>query len=376
MGRILIVAGEASGDLHGANLARAIREIDPRVQLAGIGGAAMNAAGVTLIEGFGHLDIIGMIGLSAVTAVIRRFAAMRRLFRSERWEAVVFIDNPGMNLRYAYFAKAAGLRVIYYIAPQIWAWNPGRMKYIQQRVDRVIVILPFEEALYRRVGMPCTFVGHPLLDAVAPQYDRAKIRAQFRLDAGARVVALLPGSRANEVRSLLPVLLDAAARLRRDDPKTQFILAQASTIPDNLLQPLLQQSAVPVTVVPEQASEVMAAADLVLVASGTATLQAAVVGTPMILLYRAPWFTYHLAKRLIRVPWIGLVNLVAGRSVVPELIQHEATGVRVYDEARRLLDDRAAYEGMKRSLEAVKASLGEPGASRRAAQVVLDACRA
>lgn len=376
MGRILIVAGEASGDLHGANLARAIREIDPQVRLAGIGGAAMKAAGVTLIEGFGHLDIIGMIGLSAVKAVIQRFAAMRRLFRSEQWEAVVFIDNPGMNLRYAYFAKAAGLRVIYYIAPQIWAWNPGRMKYIQQRVDRVIVILPFEEALYRRVGMPCTFVGHPLLDAVAPQYDRAAIRAQFCLDKTARVVALLPGSRANEVRSLLPVLLDAAARLRRDDPKTQFILAQASTIPDNLLQPLLQQSAVPVTVVPEQASEVMAAADLVLVASGTATLQAAVVGTPMILLYRAPWFTYHVAKRLIRVQWIGLVNLVAGRSVVPELIQHEATGARVYDEARRLLNDRAAYDEMKRSLQAVKASLGEPGASRRAAQVVLDACRA
>ena len=377
MPQILIVAGEASGDLHGANLARALRELDPAVRLVGVGGAAMKAAGVQLVEGFGHLDVMGIVGLSALRAIIRRFAAMRRLLRSEQWDAVVFIDNPGLNLRYAWFAKSAGLRVIYYIAPQIWAWRPGRMKYIQQRVDQVMVILPFEEPLYRRVGLPCTFVGHPLLDAVAPHYDRDSLRKQFGLRPDGRVIALLPGSRSAEVRLHLPILLDAAARLLRDDPMMQFLMAQASTIADELIRPLLDNCPVPVTVVPEQASEVMAAADFICVASGTATLQAAVVGTPMVLFYQAhSWLTYRLARLLIRVKWIGLVNLVAGRTVVTELIQHEATGERVYHEVRRLLDDHAAYEEMKRSLQAVKASLGEPGASRRAAQAVLDACRA
>jgi lipid-A-disaccharide synthase len=377
MARILIVAGEASGDLHGANLARAMQELDSTVQLVGVGGAAMKAAGVQVVEGFAHLDVMGIVGFSALRAIIRRFAAMRRLLRSERWDAVVFIDNPGLNLRYAWFAKSAGLRVIYYIAPQIWAWRPGRMKYIQQRVDRVMVILPFEPELYRKVGLPCTFVGHPLLDAVDPHYDQAKLREQFGLQPTGRVIALLPGSRSAEVRLHLPILLEAAERLMRDDPKTQFLMAQASTIADDLIQPLLQKSSAPVKVVAEQASEVMAAADLLFVASGTATLQAAVVGTPMVLLYQAhSWLTYRLARLLIRVKWIGLVNLVAGRTVVTELIQHEATGARVYHEARRLLDDRAAYDEMKQSLQAVKASLGEPGASRRAAQVVLDACRA
>lgn len=376
MPNVLIVTGEASGDLHGANLALALKALDPSVTLVGVGGKAMKAAGVRMIQGFGHLDVIGVVGLAGLWSLFKQLIAMRRLFRSERWDAVVFIDNPGVNLRYAFFAKAAGLPVIYYIAPQIWAWKPSRIKYIRARVDRVVVILPFEAEIYHRAGVACTFVGHPLLDAVASSYDRPGLRRQFHLSSEGRVVALLPGSRRAEVASLLPVLLDAAQRLRQDHPETQFILAQASTIPDALLQPILKESAVPVTVVKEQASEVMAVSDVVLVASGTATLQAAVVGTPMVLLYRTSRLVYTVGRLLIRVKWIGLVNLVAGRSVVPELIQHEATGERLYQEARRLLEDRAAYDKMKAELAAVKARLGEPGASRRAAQVVLDTCRA
>jgi lipid-A-disaccharide synthase len=373
--RILIVTGEASGDLHGANLAKALTALDPRILLAGIGGAAMQAAGVRLVRDIGRLDIIGMVGPRALAAVVRRFAAIRRLFRSEPWDAVVFIDHPGLNLRYAYFAKAAGLRVVYYIAPQIWAWRPGRIHWIKRRVDHVIVILPFEKVLYDRAGVRCTFVGHPLLDAVAVSDDRRTLKERFGLKLEGRVIGLLPGSRSSEVKALLPILLDAAGRLAARDPQTQFILAQASTIQDNLIQSLLAQSPVPVTVVREQASEVMAAADLVLVASGTATLQAAVVGTPMVLLYRTTWFTYWLARLLIRVQWIGLVNLVAGRAVIPELIQQDATGQRLHDEAVRILDDPAVYNGMTQQLKEVRAALGEPGASRRAAEVVLAECR-
>lgn len=376
MARILIITGEASGDLHGANLAKALKARDPQVSLFGIGGAAMEAAGVRLVREMGRFDVIGMVGPLAFAAIIRRFFAMRRLFRSEPWDAVIFIDHPGLNLRYAYFAKAAGRRVFYYITPQIWAWGPWRIHWIKQRIDHALVILPFEKSIYDEAGVPCTFVGHPILDVVAPHYDRTGLRTRFGLPPGGRVIALLPGSRTREVQVLLPILLDAAEKLARREPETKFILAQASTIQDNLLQSLLGQSAVSVTVVKEQASEVMAVSDLVLVASGTATLQAAVVGTPMVLFYRTTAFNFWVAGFVIRVKWIGLVNLVAGRSVVPELIQLEATGQRLYEEALRLLEDPLAYDEMKRSLAKVRAALGEPGASTRAAEVVLAACQA
>lgn len=380
MARILIITGEASGDLHGANLAKALKARDPLVSLAGIGGRAMEAAGVRLVEEMGRFDVIGMVGPFALLAIIRRFITMRRLFRSKQWDTVVFIDHPGLNQRFAYFAKAAGLRVVYYIAPQIWAWAPWRIRWLKQRVDHVLVILPFEKSLYDEAGVPCTFVGHPILDAVAGRYDRSELRSRFGFSDGERVIALLPGSRSHEVQVLLPILIEAVEKLARRDPKTKFILAQASTIQDNLLQPLLGRSPVPIVLVKEQAAEVMALSDLVLVASGTATLQAAVVGTPMVLFYRTTPLTFWAAniviRFLIRVKWIGLVNLVAGRTVVPELIQSAATGQRLYEEALRILDDRPTYDEMKRELAKVRAALGEPGASGRAAEVVLTTCRA
>lgn len=376
MPRILIVTGEASGDLHGANLARAIFSLDPSARLVGIGGTAMKAAGVALIPGVPQLDVMGLIGLSAVRSLVQRIRAIRRTLRSDAWDLVVLIDNPGLNLHFARVAKTAGLKVLYYIAPQIWAWRPRRIKWIQRRVDHVVVILPFEQELYHRAGVRCTFVGHPLLDAVASGYDRPALRRRFGLGDAAPVVGLLPGSRVAEVSMLMPVLLDSARRMAARDPKTEFVLAQASSIDDNLLQDLLKNSSVPVKVVRDQASEVMAVSDVLLIASGTATLQAAVVGTPMVLLYKTTPATYRLARWLIRVKWIGLVNLVAGRSVVPELIQHEATPERVSEEALRLLNDRKAYDEMKDRLREVRLSLGEPGASLRAAKVVLAECRA
>lgn len=375
MPRILIVTGEASGDLHGANLAKAIWALDPKVELVGIGGAAMRAAGVTLVPGVPHLDVMGLIGLSAVRAMVQRIRAIRRVLKAEAWDLVVLIDNPGLNFHFARVAKAAGRRVLYYIAPQIWAWRPGRIKWIQRRVDHVVVILPFESEVYRRAGVRCTFVGHPLLDAVAPNYDRDALRRRFDVEKGAPVVGLLPGSRVAEITMLLPVLVETAAKLVALEPRTRFILAQASSIDDNLLERLLHRSSVPVRIVKDQASEVMAASDVLLIASGTATLQAAVVGTPMVLLYKTTPLTYRLARWLIRVKWIGLVNLVAGRSIVPEIIQDDATADRLSEEVHRLLTDSKAYNEMKEGLQGVRRSLGEPGASLRAAQVVLAECR-
>ena len=375
MPRILIVTGEASGDLHGANLAKAVWAIDPKAELVGIGGAAMRSAGVRLVPGIPQLDVMGLVGLSHVRAIVQRIRKIRRLLKTEPWDLVVLIDNPGLNLHFARVAKAAGCRVVYYIAPQIWAWRPGRIKWIQRRVDHVVVILPFEGEIYQRAGVRCTFVGHPLLDAVAPAYDRQALRRRFGMEESARVVGLLPGSRKAEINMLLPVMLEAAAKLSLIEPKTRFILAQASSIDDNLLRAWLKQSSVPVHVVHDQATEVMAASDVLLIASGTATLQAAIVGTPMVLLYKTTAFTYRLARWLIRVKWIGLVNLVAGRSIVPELIQDDANADRLGQEANRLLSDIDAYNRMKQGLKEVRDSLGEPGASHRAAQVVLAECR-
>jgi len=376
MPRILIITGEASGDLHGANLAKAIWELEPKVELVGIGGAMMRSAGVTLVPNVPHLDVMGLIGLSAVRAIVQRIRAIRRVLKSEAWDLVVLIDNPGFNFHFARVAKAAGRRVLYYIAPQIWAWRPGRMKWIQRRVDHVVVILPFEPEHYRKAGVRCTFVGHPLLDAVAPNYDRAALRRRFTVEEGVPVVGLLPGSRVGEITMLLPVLLETAEKLSAINPRTRFILAQASSIDDNLLQGFLRKSSVPVQVVRDQASEVMAASDVLLIASGTATLQAAVVGTPMVLLYKTTPLTYRLARWLIRVKWIGLVNLVAGRSIVPEIIQDDATADRLSREVHRLLTDSNAYNEMNEGLRQVKQLLGEPGASRRAAEVVLAECQA
>ncbi len=336
----------------------------------------MQAAGVSLLPGIRRVDAIGVsLGLAHLRAGIHNLFTLAQYLRRTPLDAVVFIDHPGINLRLARVAKWAGQRVIYYIAPQVWAWAPIRMRLIRRRVDHAVVILPFEEALYRRAGVRCTFVGHPLLDEVAPSYDRDELRKRFGLDASAPVVGLLPGSRESEVRALFPVMLQAAAQLARRHPGAQFMVAQASSITGELLAALSAEAGVKVHVAKDQASEVMAASDVLLVASGTATLQAAVVGTPMVLTYRAPWLTYWLARWLIRIQWIGLVNIVAGRSLVTELIQHEATADRMSEEVSRLVGDHGAARAMRVELRKVREALGSPGASRRAAAVILAECR-
>ena len=376
MARILIVTGEASGDLHGANLAIALRSLRPDIHILGMGGSRMRAAGVDIIRDIGGHDVVGLIGLTQLRGVLRTYFALARFLRTTPLDAIVFIDYPAFNLRMARIAARAGHRVVYYIAPQIWAWRPGRMGLIARVVHRMIVVLPFEEELYRKAGVPCDFVGHPLLDAVAPAYDRSDLRKRFGLDGDAPVVGLLPGSRESEVQALLPIMVKAAARLAFRHPGLRLVLAQASSVPDALVEPVVAASDLDILVMKDQANEVMAACDLLLVASGTATLQAAIIGTPMVIAYRASRLTYWIARSVIRIGWIGLVNIVAGRALVPELIQHDATPERLSEEAERLLGNQGDYQGMLAGLHAVRASLGEPGASTRAAAVVLAECRA
>jgi lipid-A-disaccharide synthase len=376
MPRILIVTGEASGDLHGANLAAAIRTLRPDTEILGMGGAKMRAAGVTMLWGIERLGVVGLIGIAQLLAVVRTYLALSRVLRRARFDAVVFIDSPDLNLRLARVARRAGQRVVYYISPQIWAWRPWRIRMISRVVDHMIVILPFEEALYRKAGVPCTFVGHPLLDAVAPSYDRAELRKRLGHDTGGPLLALLPGSREREVRALLPIMLETAARLARTHEGLRAVVAQAASIPDRLIEGLSLGCEADLRILRDQPNEVMAAADLLLVASGTATLQAAVIGTPMIIVYRLPWLSHWIGSRLQQVNCIGLVNIVAGEQLVTELLQDDATPERLTAEAEWLLRDPAALAAMRARLRAVRESLGVAGASQRAAVVVLAECRA
>jgi lipid-A-disaccharide synthase len=386
--RILIITGEASGDLHGAHLAQALKALNPNVSILGVGGARMRAAGVRLLDGIAQLDVIGLIGPSALGVLARRVLALRRCLRREAFDLVVLIDQPGLNFHFARVAKRMGSRVVYYIAPQLWAWRPGRMKWMQRRVDHAVVILPFEEELYRQAGVPCTFVGHPLMDDMAPSYDRDRIRAAYSLQRHERVLGLLPGSRKGEVRALLPLMLKAVQDLMRDSGPLSILLAVAETVDRDEIKCVCDEAGVDVRQITGDPTGVMAASDLLFVASGTATLQAAIIGTPMVIVYKMPWPGYLVARLLLGTSasravrhscWpnmptfcIGLPNLIAGRPFIAELIQTQATPERLAAEARRILNDDGYRENMRSEMAKVRSRLGAPGASRRAANVILN----
>jgi lipid-A-disaccharide synthase len=386
--RILIITGEASGDLHGAHLAQAIKALNPNVSILGVGGARMRAAGVRLLDGIAQLDVIGLIGPRALGVLARRVLALRRCLRREAFDLVVLIDQPGLNFHFARVAKRMGSRVVYYITPQLWAWRPGRMKWMQRRVDHAVVILPFEEELYRQAAVPCTFVGHPLMDDMAPSYDRDRIRAAYSLQRHERVLGLLPGSRKGEVRALLPLMLKAVQDLMRDSGPLSILLAVAETVDRDEIKCVCDEAGVDVRQITGDPTGVMAASDLLFVASGTATLQAAIIGTPMVIVYKMPWPGYLVARLLLGTSasravrhscWpnmptfcIGLPNLIAGRPFIAELIQTQATPERLAAEARRILNDDGYRENMRSEMAKVRSHLGAPGASRRAANVILN----
>jgi lipid-A-disaccharide synthase len=371
----MLVAGEASGDLHGATLARALGTLAPGARLVGMGGARMAAAGVELIEDLTARAVVG--GTEAVSRLPMIWRAWRRLKRAlaaERPAALVLIDFPEFNLRLARVARRAGIPVVYFIAPQIWAWRGGRIRDIRRSVSLVLAVLPFETPLYRRARVPVTFIGHPILDALERAPSRAAARSALGLDADALVVGLLPGSRREEVGRVLPLIGVALRAIVARYPSARFVLGLAPTVPRADVTALLAGTA-PVEIVPD-AHVVMRAADLVLVASGTATLETALLGTPMIVCYRVSRLTELMARLLVRVPWISLVNLALGREVVPELYQREATGERLASEALRFLGDPAARAAQRDAFGELARELGEPGVGLRAAECVLEVAAA
>jgi len=369
MPRLLISCGEASGDLYGAELVRHLRERTPDLDVLGVGGDRLQAQGASL---FAHVRDLAVVGLLEVVSHLRdlRLVFRRILEEADRRppDAAVLVDYPDFNLRLARALHRRGIPVIYYVSPQVWAWRRGRVAAIRETVARMLVIFPFEEPLYREAGVPVTFVGHPLVSLVRPAADPAAFLREVGLDPARPVVALLPGSRPKEVAHNLPPLAAAVDRVRAARPDAQYLAAVAAALPPGLVRDALRDR--PVAVVLDRTHEALSAATAAVVASGTATVEAALLGTPMVVVYRlSPW-TYRLGRRLVRVPYYAMVNLIAGRRVVPELIQAAFTPEGVAAELLPLLDETPSRQAMKAGLAEVREKLGRAGASARAADEI------
>lgn len=367
---VLLVAGEASGDLRGAELLEELRRRSPGLRARGMGGERLRAAGLEIevdageVSTMGFTEVVGRLG-----SVLRSYRRLRRLLlrgdeRGRRPDLAVLIDLPDFNLRLARIARRAGVPVLYYVSPQVWAWRRYRVRTLARRVDHLAVVFPFEAEIYRGLT-DVTFVGHPALETVRPTRSREEVRSSLGVADSERLVVLLPGSRPAELRALLPPMLGALARLGEG-------VRGAVALADERLRPLVREgTAAPLPALSGATYDLVAAADLVLTASGSATLETALLGTPMVILYRLSALSFALARLLVRVPHIGMPNLILGERVVPELVQGDASPERIAAEARPLLFDRDRAERMRQALGRVRARLGEPGAAARTAEIAV-----
>ena len=376
--RIMISCGEPSGDLYAGALAAEILQLEPDASIAGFGSERLRAAGASLIRDFEGLSVTGLTeALRVIPRSWQNYRALLRAADAERPDVFVPIDFPDFNFVLARAMHKRGVPVVYYISPQLWAWRRGRLKTMQRVADRVLVIFPFEAPFYEQAGVPVTFVGHPLLELTRPPASREVFMRELGLDPSRPLVAMLPGSRRNELHAILPVLVRSARIIAERIPTVQFVLARAPHLSDDLFGPLVDLSAASRPVIIEgETDAVLASADVAILASGTVTVQAALHGCPMVVVYRLGALTYTVGKPFVHVDTYAMVNLVAGRTVVPELIQEAFTPEAVASETLRVLNDPAHAAAVKADLAAVRARLGTAGASRRAAEAVIAAARA
>ena len=367
--KIMFSAGEASGDMHGANLAKALRQLDPNIELIGMGGSKMAAAGVEIVYDIKHL---GVIGVGEIIKKIPFFFRLRdfliETMEKEKPDVVVCIDYPGFNMRLMKKVKELGIPVVYYILPTIWAWNKSRGPVIAKYADLAISMFPFERDLYEQIGTHVVYDGHPLLDTVHAAMSKEDGYAYFGLDKMKKTVLLMPGSRMQEVQGLLPSMLEAGKRIQEEVPHVQFLLPQASTISRTVLDELIQPSGLDVVIGKDHAYDMMALSDAAIVASGTATLETALMELPTLLIYRVNTLTYWLAKLLVHVKNIGLPNIIMGRRIMPELWQNDVTPENVAKLVIPMLTDAARHEELKQAMAAVRQTMGEPGAVARIAK--------
>jgi len=372
MARVMVSCGEASGDLYAGALAAEILRQAPGSTVTGFGGERLRQAGGELLGDYRGFAVTGLV--EALRVLPRSYAMYRRLVahaRALRPDVFVAIDFPDFNFRLAAAIRRLGVPVVYYIGPQLWAWRPGRIRTMARVTDLVLPIFPFEPAIYERAGIPVEFVGHPLVDLIRVSEERQPFLAGLGLNPDAPTVALLPGSRPNEVRAILPVLAGSIDHIVARVPAAQFVVARAPKLADELFAPL-QAARAPVRLVEGRTDDVLHASDVVITASGTATVQTALHERPMVIVYRLSPLTYRLGRRFVSVDTFGMANLIAGRRVVPELIQEDFTPERTAEEALAFLTDPARAAAAREGLREVRRKLGEPGASARAARAVLE----
>ncbi|MBI4775914.1 MAG: lipid-A-disaccharide synthase [Deltaproteobacteria bacterium] len=375
--RILIVAGEASGDKHGAKLVREIKLSAPETHLYGIGGTAMRAEGVDTFIDSGNLAVIGLWEVvHKIGMVWKAFQRIRHEFLTHPPDLVILIDFPDFNLRVAHMASKRGIPVAYYISPQVWAWRKGRVKQIARWVRKMLVIFPFEATFYKRHGIRAEYVGHPLLDEPMERMEREEALRFLNLDPNHRYVGLLPGSRRSEIRLMFPNILRAGALIHRKFPDTRFIVPVASTLKETDLAPYLKRFPIPVSLVTGRFQAAMRSMDAAIVASGSATLETAMLDVPMCIVYRVSPITALVGRFVINVDYIGIINLIAGRQVAVELIQNKATPQRMAREIEFLLNDPERCNRMRADYREIRVKLGDSGASPKAARHILEILQA
>jgi lipid-A-disaccharide synthase len=381
--KILVVAGEASGDDHAARLVAVIREACPQARFFGVGGEALAAQGVRILTPASELAVVGLMEVvGRLPAVWRALVSLGRALKTDRPDLAILVDFPDFNFWVARLARYWRVPVMYYISPQVWAWRTYRVKTIARLVDRMVVIFPFEADFYRQRGVVVHYVGHPFRETLPPLPNRQAFLREHGLDPERLTIALLPGSRGSEIERHLPNILEAAALVHQAIPQCQFLLPLASTAPAGLVEKVIEKTwgrggelgpSAPVhKIISGQAYQALGTAHLAVVASGTATVEAALAGTPAVVVYRVAPLTYAVGRRLIRVEHVGMANLLAGERLFPELLQDDFTPARLAQEVLSLIRDAPRLDALRRGLTAVIRRLGGPGASRRAAKVALE----
>ncbi|KXS45894.1 MAG: lipid-A-disaccharide synthase [Candidatus Frackibacter sp. T328-2] len=373
MAKVLVVAGEASGDMHAAHVIEEMKKLDSNLEFIGIGGQQMAEVGVDIIFDPTELSTIGFIeAFKHLRLMYQVLNKLEQAIDHEDPDVALLVDYSGFNLKVAKLTKKKGVPTVNYFAPSAWVWGKWRAKKMAKRQARIASVFPMEEEVYREAGANVNFVGHPLLDIVETELDRKEAAEEFEIDIDREIIGLLPGSREQEIKSLLPPMLAAAEELKKEEPKRQFILPVAETISKDLITEIMSNYSVDIKVVTGNSYEVMNLATLIIVASGTATLEAACLGTPMVIIYKTSLLTWWLGRLLVKLPYVGLPNIIMDKKIVPELLQDEVDAESIVAVSSEILNSTEYYNQIKEDLESVVTKLGTSGATKKVAQMVLE----
>ncbi|MZH02563.1 MAG: lipid-A-disaccharide synthase [Nitrospinae bacterium] len=369
----LIIAGEASGDLHGSKLVSALMTRFPNASFTGMGGSRMREAGVNTLFGIERMGAVGIVEvLGDFGHYYKVYRTLMREIASRRYDAVILIDYPTLNLRLAKQGKNFNCPVFYFISPQVWAWRKGRIRDIRESVSKMFVILPFEEKMYLDAGVNAEFLGHPFVDLVQPSRSREESRKKYSINPNFKTIGLLPGSRMNEVNSLLDVMIQASEKIKNELGSCQFLLPVADSIDPDLLRQRLGANRLNIQLIEGEPYDVMNSCDMLIIASGSATLEAGILGCPMVIIYKLNPLTYLLAKLLVDAPLVGLVNIVAEEEVVPELIQGKVTADNICNEVLAVLQNPEKEKAVRERLHNIKSTLGDPEVMKSVAKRIAD----